>query len=227
VIEFKAESVADLTDFPIGKMIRVLMNEARMTEADLCRGVNLPQTTINRLLSCQTNDPRISTVVAIAKFFDVTIEQLLGSEPILSLQMSKMVKGSILPILVWQQIASRLSNDVNMPEDTYVQWIKTEKTLNPGSFATYNPTSTDDFFGGHCLLLVNLCTYLEIMDGQIVLVDLNENNFGLRQAFKEGNDIFLKRLFAPFEINLLPQVQMIKGYIIEVRKYLDLPKNAS
>jgi transcriptional regulator with XRE-family HTH domain len=214
-------------DFPIGKMIRILMNEVRMTEADLCRGVNLPQTTINRLLSCQTNDPRISTVVAIAKFFDVTIEQLLGNEPILSLQTSKTIKGSILPILAWEQIASRLSQDGSMPEDVYVHWIKTEKTLNPGSFATYNPTSTDDFFGGHGLLLINPYTDLEIVDGQIVLVDFNENNFGLRQAFKEGNDIFLKRLFSPFEINLLSQAQMIRGYVVEVRKYLDLPKDVS
>jgi transcriptional regulator with XRE-family HTH domain len=227
VTEFKAESVVDPTDFPIGKMIRLLMNEARITEADLCRGVNLPQTTINRLLSCQTNDPRISTVVAIAKFFDVTIEQLLGSEPILSLQTSKMLKGSILPILAWEQIASRLSKDGSMPEDVYVRWIKTEKSLNPGSFATHNPTSTDAFFGGHGLLLINLCTTREIMDGQIVLVDLGENNFGLRQVFKEGNDIFLKRLFAPFEINLLSQVQMIRGYVVEMRKYLDLPKSVS
>ncbi|MDR1254449.1 MAG: helix-turn-helix transcriptional regulator [Puniceicoccales bacterium] len=226
-MEFKAESVMEPADFPIGKMIRILMNEVRMTEADLCRGVNLPQTTINRLLSCQTNDPRISTVVAIAKFFDVTIEQLLGNEPILSLQTSKTIKGSILPILAWEQIASRLSQDGSMPEDVYVHWIKTEKTLNPGSFATYNPTSTDDFFGGHGLLLINPYTDLEIVDGQIVLVDFNENNFGLRQAFKEGNDIFLKRLFSPFEINLLSQAQMIRGYVVEVRKYLDLPKDVS
>ncbi|MDR0755456.1 MAG: helix-turn-helix transcriptional regulator [Puniceicoccales bacterium] len=226
-MEFESASVMEPTDFPIGKMIRILMNEARMTEADLCRGVNLPQTTINRLLSCQTNDPRISTVVAIAKFFDVTIEQLLGSEPILSLQMSKMVKGSILPILAWEQIASRLSQDGNMSENVYVQWIKTEKTLNPGSFATYNPTSTDDFFGGHGLLLISPYADSEVTDGQIVLVDLNENNFGLRQAFKEGNDVFLKRLFSPFEINPLSEVQMIKGYVVEMRKYLDLPKHVS
>lgn len=65
---------------PISAVLRVLMNG--MSESELSRKTKIPKTTINRLLSGQTPDPRISTVAALAKYFNISIEQLIGEKPL-------------------------------------------------------------------------------------------------------------------------------------------------
>lgn len=60
----------------ISNILQGLMGD--MSEAALARAVNLPKATINRVLSGSTPDPRAGTLLPIAKYFNVTIEQLMG-----------------------------------------------------------------------------------------------------------------------------------------------------
>jgi transcriptional regulator with XRE-family HTH domain len=53
-----------------------------MSESNLARAANIPKATINRILSGRTPDPRASTLVPIAQYFGVSLEQLLGVMPL-------------------------------------------------------------------------------------------------------------------------------------------------
>lgn len=46
----------------------------------LAKALNLPTPTINRLLTGDVQDPRASTLLAIADYFSVSVDQLLGRE---------------------------------------------------------------------------------------------------------------------------------------------------
>ena len=59
---------------------RALMDQAGLSEAELARQTNLPQTTINRLLLSGTSDPRANTLKPLADYFGVTIGQLCDFE---------------------------------------------------------------------------------------------------------------------------------------------------
>jgi transcriptional regulator with XRE-family HTH domain len=215
------ESSFDPALFSIGKAIRQLMDEENLSEADLCRATNLPQTTLNRLLSGQTNDPRISTLITIARMLKVTIEQLLGREPLVRNPGGQLVHGLSLPILSWDHIESWVEHQI-LHVDTETEWVKTERRFVQGSFAVWTPPSVEDFFGGKSLLLVDaeVCHHTNnlLKDGQIVLTLVSGGAVALRQVVKEGKDIFLKRLFSPYEVVPMDNPNMVKGVIVESRR---------
>ena len=45
----------------------------------LARRTGLNQPTLYKIISGETEDPRISTLLALAKFFDVNVEELIGA----------------------------------------------------------------------------------------------------------------------------------------------------
>lgn len=64
-------------------ILQLMKAAGGMSESELARKVGLKQQTVHRLLSGTTPDPRISTLIPIAKHFNITIGQLLGEEYIL------------------------------------------------------------------------------------------------------------------------------------------------
>jgi transcriptional regulator with XRE-family HTH domain len=216
----------DPVTFSIGRTVRSLMEERNLCEADLCRGMNLPQTTINRLLSGQTNDPRISTLITVAHFFKVTVEQLLSIEPLIRPHRSGNDKGQDLPILPWNFVGEWVRHvpNVRLPNSGTVEWVRTEREFLRGSFAIWTQPSVQPFFGRKSLLLVDTgCATSSgkhnLRDGCVVLTAFKETNVVLRQLMKEGDDIFLRRLFLPNEAVLLHDLRVIKGVVVETRQY--------
>lgn len=55
-----------------------LLSDSGISESELGRKINIPRATINRLIAGHTPDPRASTLNAIAAYFNISIEQLLG-----------------------------------------------------------------------------------------------------------------------------------------------------
>ena len=62
------------------KQLRKLMRKYNLSESSLSRQVSIPQPVISRLLSGSTANPRISTLLALAKNFNVSIEALIGEQ---------------------------------------------------------------------------------------------------------------------------------------------------
>ena len=205
----------DVINFPIGKNIRQLMACAKMSEADLCRGVNLPQTTVNRLLSGHTTDPRINTLVAIAQFFEVSLEQLLGFEALIPNNLGISTRGCILPIINWGHLKGWLYNNLEVSNELH-RWIKTERNFNEHSFALPAPAACSQVFGEEGLLLMNRLKSNDFEDGKIVLLEQN-TEFYLRKVLREGSQWFAKRLFHPYEITLLPKDVIFHAYVSEIR----------
>lgn len=211
-----AEQNSNEETFPIRQVIRQLMTYAHISEADLCRGVNLPQTTINRLLSGQTNDPRISTLAAIARFFEVSLEQLLGRDLLILNLSFKQGKGSILPLISWSQLPQWLKTS-SYQEIPISSWIRTEKLLNEGSFALPAPSALYSLFGKDSILILNRLIQISENDNQIVLVEQAQKNFYLRQVLCEGSSLFLKCLFPPYEMTLMEENAKIHACVVESR----------
>lgn len=204
-------------NFPIGKIIRQLMVHAKMSEADLSRGVSLPQTTINRLLTGQTTDPRVSTLVAIAQFFEISLEQILGRELLVLNSNCRYGKNSTVPVVPWDCLAEYCYNHLKN-EDCLTAWLKTERFLNPGSFALKTPVACFSTLGEGSTLVLNRWTEGDkVLDGQIFLVELAPGQFCLRKVLCEANRYFLKRLFSPFDIEKAKDKTIFHACVVEAR----------
>src|SRR3990167_4732459 len=90
----------DIEDTRIKESLAALMKAKGIRESELARETGIPQPTLNRLLIGSTSNPTISTVEALTKFFGVTMEQLLGREPITS---KRSVPSHMIPIISWRQ----------------------------------------------------------------------------------------------------------------------------
>lgn len=64
----------------LASRINEAMEKRDMTQADLARKSGLTTANIAYIVNGKTKDPRISSVIAIAKALDVTLSYLLGVE---------------------------------------------------------------------------------------------------------------------------------------------------
>jgi transcriptional regulator with XRE-family HTH domain len=64
----------------IGHRIKWLMQQRNLTDAELARQIEMPHATLSRILSGVVQDPRISTLAAIAAVLDTTIDDLISRE---------------------------------------------------------------------------------------------------------------------------------------------------
>jgi len=60
------------------KLQQLMVSQDIQSGSDLARQLNIPPPSINRILSGQVIDPRISTLILIADHFDIGIDELLG-----------------------------------------------------------------------------------------------------------------------------------------------------
>lgn len=63
-------------------VLRQLMNDANMTDKQLSDAVGIPGSTLHQLLNLESITPRVDTLRPIAKYLDVTIDQLMGYSPL-------------------------------------------------------------------------------------------------------------------------------------------------
>lgn len=204
-------------NFSVSTTVRKLMEHFKMSEADLCRGVSLPQTTINRLLTGQTCDPRISTLTILAQFFNVSLDQIIGKEKLVLNPSYPQTKGSTIPVIKWPHLQDWLSSQSHF-EDNFENFIKTEKVLSSGSFAVKTPVACESVLGKDSLLIMNRFHNSEAaLEGQIMLIELSPGQYGLRQILQEGTTYYLKRLFLPFEISKAESRNVFHASVVEAR----------
>ena len=102
--------------------IRALMRQQGMNDADLARKTGVSAGTLSRVLSMETEDPRISTVLAIADALGSTVGYLLQSE-----------RAYPIPILGWDEIVEFARGHRDVARKT--QWLTVDTPRRPGTFA--------------------------------------------------------------------------------------------
>lgn len=117
--------------------LNLLMQHFNISDALLAKKTDIPPQTIHRLKSGATPDPRISTLKVLAKFFCVSIDQLIGEVPIHleGLQANTAQKLIKVPLLGWNQAYAWETIAPTLNEQTHSQWIYTDQVSSRNSFA--------------------------------------------------------------------------------------------
>jgi transcriptional regulator with XRE-family HTH domain len=92
----------------------LLKVSGNLSGTELARRVELPSATVNRLITGTVQDPRISTLKAIAKYFNISFDQLLGYTPLpkqFNLAHNRFAYSFQMPVFELHQIHNKLDSD--------------------------------------------------------------------------------------------------------------------
>ncbi len=204
----------------ISNILNYLLKSMRLSEAELARNVNIPRATINRLVSGKTPDPRASTLNAIAEYFNISVDQLLGKKPIFLAQIESNItpKQESIPVLNiedcrdWDEIIHQLTND------SHFDWVSIDPTIEKGKFAVrVQGESMWPQFDKDTILIISPESEPKNRDFVIAYIK-KSGDILFRQLIIENRYKFLRAINTMFPaISLEPQ-DVIIGVVIQIRK---------
>lgn len=86
----------------LGTVLKELMAQQNLSASELARRTGIGQPVIFRMLSGETDNPKVATLSPLASYFGVTINQLIGETPLTSTT-EFTTQPHQIPILSWDQ----------------------------------------------------------------------------------------------------------------------------
>jgi transcriptional regulator with XRE-family HTH domain len=117
-------------------ILKRLVQNAGLTEVELANKSGIAQTTINRLMNGATPDPRTSTLLPLAKYFNITIGQLLGEEPLfIDGDKLKLIKINKVPLFSWEEVISYQKLMGTLTIETWNNWVIANADISDQAYA--------------------------------------------------------------------------------------------
>lgn len=176
----------------LGDNIKFLVKEQGITEAELSRRIGIAKPIINRMSNGINVNPKLETLMAIAGYFNITISQLLGQEPIKkklnSSYSSAHRRKKKVPLISWADAAKLTSKKAISASDEYVL---TESDVHGPLFALIaQGTAMEPRFPAKTTLIFS--TQGSLIDGGYVLVKLNNRKLPVfKQIISDGSNYFI------------------------------------
>ncbi len=169
----------------LGKIIRELMQkDGSETATELARRLLLPQPTIHRLVTGETEDPRLSTLKCLAQHFKVSIDQLAGLMPV-----DQPHRVTSVPLLDWSSALEPYVAVQNARGLDNTKWIHTARSIQHG-FALRTRAVEAPRFERNTLLIADL-KRRPISENWVLIRFDRAQEVALRQYFDDGATIRL------------------------------------
>lgn len=182
-----------------------------LTEAELSRRTNLPQTTLHRILTGETASPRGKSLQAIANYFRLSINDLLTSPDSVS---SKNQQHKVR-ILDWSNGCLSNTEDA-MTSET----VLTDADVSKSSFALrMNDSSMDLQFPEGSLLIFDPQRKPQDRCFALVFAE-KEDTYFFRQLLCSGSDRYLKSLspdLASVPLRKLEKNDKVIGVLVQAK----------
>ncbi|KVN91202.1 LexA family protein [Burkholderia ubonensis] len=184
--------------------IRALMQRQGLSDADLARKTGVSPATLSRVLSMATEDPRISTVMAIADALGTTVGYLLQSE-----------RAYPIPILGWDEMLGYARGVYDVTRNT--RWLTVDTPRRPGTFAARTKPSMAPRFREGSIVIVE--PGVAFRDAQVVVAAIDGGEPTLRRVTQDGEAVWLKGLApSPADtINAFGASVVVLGVVTESR----------
>jgi transcriptional regulator with XRE-family HTH domain len=175
--------------------LSMLLKQHNLNISQISQLLDIPVMTIRRLLSGETEDPRISTLKLIADYFHVSVDFLIGEDSKSFLMAEKKVKSYLIPKISWDSLS-----EINHPDllKQSTEWesisLNNDEAISTNAFALESKPSMHPRFPRGTAFIIDPETTAK--DGDIVLI-----------KFKDNPDYAMKELIIdPPEWRLVPLV---------------------
>ena len=191
----------------LAETLKRLLYQHNLSESKLARLTGINQPVVHRLASGETDNPKISTILPIANHFEVSIEQLLGQEPIPMGQQPRIT----VPLLTDEQATQLDKRPDQCP--LIVIDFHAPKTV----FAvTLNDSSMKPLFPLGSILVID--PEQTPKDSDYVLVNLpDQKKVIFKQLLSDGHHYLLKSLNPDFPTVPLAHTDHVIGIMIQAR----------
>ncbi len=169
--------VNDLDASCIAKKLHLLMLHRGVSETEIARSLNTSVMTIRRVISGETEDPRISTLKLIADYFDISIDALLDTNDQKPLRLMVKNAPQYIPVLNWdifQQFKLIQEIDFERWGSWYPLITQDNFVSSAHTFALESRPSMQPRFPNGTLFIINPDE--KPIDGDILLIKMKDNN---------------------------------------------------
>jgi transcriptional regulator with XRE-family HTH domain len=193
-----------------------LMFENNLDAPELSRLTSVPTATINRLRANIVTNPTIASLLPIANFFSISLNQLIGTDEIPSSRIAgtfhpEYRNEKIIPLITLDQITKE-NKDI---KSNYNDTISTSANITPKAFATrMNNLAMFPKFPEGTIFIVE--PEIPPSDQDFVLVKIeDQKNVSIKQLFIDGDDHYFKNINPEFGRLVHSNKSEILGVIVE------------
>jgi transcriptional regulator with XRE-family HTH domain len=207
----------------LGNVLTSLMTECEIDDIFLSKQTGIPVSTLSRLRTNADSNPTAHTLRPIAKFFDISIGQLLGDEPlpldrIPGTHVPTPFVTTKIPVLKWDWIDDWKNGTIEKYKPDMTHWVSTERNVSEKAFAlTVQTDSLGLPFRKGSLLIIESEKIPN--DGDLILIKMSSSEpIVLKQIVRDGNDIYVKSVNPELKgIKLISNDASFYGVLIETR----------
>lgn len=215
----------DMPRHQLNKVLKRLMTECDVDDAKLAHATGVPFTTIARMRSNPQANPTSSSLRPLAKYFAISISQLLGDEPLSPDRLAKSARekagaATRIPVIQWGKISAWIHQGKEKSNDIH-GWLSVDLPLSATSYAvTIENTAFGPQFPKNAHLVVD--PTVAPKSGDFVLIQPNdEPNILLKEILFDGQLAYLKSVNPELKQTItLAEPYKLCGVVVERRKTL-------
>lgn len=191
--------------------LQLLMEKQGITATELSRQINVPRATINKILYGRTEDPRASTLKAIADYFNLTIDELFSTALIRPIKPN--IISQAIPVISWEDCIEHEDKIKNITSNNWHDWIACDE-ITSGAYALKSRPSMEEQFPRGTTLIID--PSLSPRDGDyIVIHHLGTKEATLRQLSIDGAENLLLPISQASKIEQLSDEINILGVLVK------------
>lgn len=196
-----------------------------LKSAELARQTGLPQPTVHRIVEGESTRPHQDSLEALAKFFNLSVLQLKGIEPIEELESkanASLPEGwHKIPVYTWEDVANYARSGKTEKQKGSTETLTNADVNDTGFLVELIDESMSPQFSVGTEVIVN--TAYAPMDREMVVVYLKRHDKAFfRMIIFNGNDRFVRPLHPDLASigmeKLDPDEDIIVGVFLEERK---------
>ena len=164
------------------KNITYLVQKSGLTQLEIANLAKIPSTTLNGIFIGSSINPKLHTLTAIARVFDLNVAQLIGETP---LNFSEIT----IPILNWQDLDVQ-NKVINHAVNEHTNFISSNLITKNLSFALKVNSKISNIYRDNTIIIVEETD--QYINNDFVILSINNSEPSIKKIIKEDANIFLE-----------------------------------
>lgn len=197
----------------LSERLNYLIDKAKVSINKLHKLTGVPLTTIKRMRSDDNANPTLSSLLPLAHYFNVSINQLVGIEPLLDAEQSHLIKQHPVPLLSWETVAVNNEQTTERSSNTF---IYTDSAVSNNAFALTVVDNDWEGFLKDSILIIDPDTPPHHRDF-VLIHKTNTSVASLNEFIIDDGINYLKPANRQLKIKQMDSSYRVIGVVVQIR----------